>query len=101
MAGLAICCQILLIAGMSIPATRFLGAGTVTPDPHWEMKAHVHDFHELIVIVGGRMTLSSGGRSSDCSPGDVLLYPRGVAHAERSHPEAPLASIFFSFTSTA
>jgi AraC-like DNA-binding protein len=82
---------------MCAAEARFLGAGLVAPDPRWRMQPHAHDFHEMIFVTRGRLLLEAAGRRHLCVPGDVLLYPARVVHAERSHPDDPLASVFLSF----
>jgi transcriptional regulator GlxA family with amidase domain len=61
------------------------------------MAAHVHAYHELIVIVSGTMHVRGPGLDADCRAGDVLLYPAGVPHHERSSAGDPVRSIFFGF----
>ena len=98
MAGLAFIWQKLLNPPMQVTEVRYLGAGRLLPDPRWEMKPHAHDIHELICVVRGRLVLDACARRHLCAPGDVLLYPAGVVHAERSDPDDPLESVFLSFS---
>lgn len=86
---------------MDIPAAmsgaRLLSAGRVAPDPKWRMKPHSHPFHELIVVVDGKMWVEQGGVSISAVEGDLLLYPAGSVHAERSDRARPLESLFIAF----
>jgi AraC-like DNA-binding protein/mannose-6-phosphate isomerase-like protein (cupin superfamily) len=97
MAAVAISWQKLLNAGMVVQAFHMLHAGRVRPDPRWAMSSHAHDFHELVVILRGAMRVSGPGLNGDCREGDVLLYPAGIVHDERSDPDDPVESIFVSF----
>lgn len=94
MAGLAITCEKLLPVAVN---PELLGVGEVTPDPRWVMSAHSHVFHELIVIVRGRLRLRIEGLDVVGEAGDVLLYRAGRVHTEASDPAAPVATIFFCF----
>lgn len=80
---------------------EFLGIGEVTPDPHWLMPAHGHIFHEIIVIVRGRMRVRIDGVDVVGEAGDVLLYRAGCVHTEASDPAAPVATMFFCFNAGA
>ncbi len=78
-----------------------LNIGRLRPDPHWRMTAHSHPCHELIVVLGGRMTVTAGGRTLTAATGDVLLYPAGLAHAEEADAADPVESIFCAFRTRA
>lgn len=71
--------------------------GHLRPDPHWRMKAHAHPHHELIVVLRGRMQVTMAGGLVPAAAGDVLLYPAGVTHAERSDAGDPVESLFCGF----
>lgn len=81
-----------------IRAAALLGAGHLGPTPAWQMKAHHHAFHEFIVVMDGAMTVTSRDRDTLAAAGDVLLYPAGMVHAERTNPGRALETHFFSFT---
>ena len=97
MAAVAISWQKLLNGCMGVRAFHMLHVGRVRPDPGWAMASHAHDFHELVVILRGAMHVSGPEMDADCREGDVLLYPAGIAHDERSDPDDPVESIFLSF----
>jgi AraC-like DNA-binding protein len=80
-----------------IQQARFISAGHVGPDPRWRMSAHHHTIHELIGVVGGAMTVQSGGVRTVVVAGEVVWYPAGVVHAEHSDPVHPLESRFLTF----
>ncbi len=81
-----------------IQQARFMSIGHVSPDAGWRMLSHHHLFHELIGVVDGMVMVESGGVTTVAVAGDVLWYPAGVAHAERSDPAHPLESRFLTFT---
>jgi AraC-like DNA-binding protein len=76
---------------------KIYGAGKVVPDPRWYVSAHSHVFHEIISITQGRLLLKSGDQSLTASPGDILFYPSGFIHEERSDPKAPVGVDFLAF----
>ena len=71
--------------------------GHLQPDPHWRMKAHTHPYHELIVVLNGRMQVTAAGETTQAGAGDLLHYPAGVSHAEQANPEDPAETLFCSF----
>jgi len=82
---------------LDIGTARLLSTGQLLPDARWHMKAHSHSFHELIVVLGGGMTVEHAGRRTVAVTGDVMLYPAGLVHAERSDPKHPVESRFMVF----
>ena len=82
---------------MATKPIEFRGAGRTDAAPNWMMKNHHHDFHEMIVVYAGRMFVEIAGRDLVGEQGDVLFYPRGVAHEERSDPNDPVETIFVSW----
>jgi AraC-like DNA-binding protein len=82
---------------MTLGDPRVLHSGRLSPDPRWRMASHSHDHHELIVILRGSMQVNGPGLDASCREGDVLLYPAGVAHAERSDAVDPVESVFIAF----
>lgn len=77
--------------------SKLLGAGRVDPRPDWRMPPHQHTYFELIVPIAGRMSVRLAGREISAGAGTVLLYPRGVAHEERTDRQHPVATRFLSF----
>lgn len=76
---------------------QIISVGCVEPDAHWHIDAHRHTFHELILVLDGRIQVEGNGRLVIGAPGDVLLYPAGMVHAERSDAEHPVATRFVAF----
>lgn len=76
---------------------RLLSVGHLAPDPKWRMGAQSHTFHELIIVVDGKIRVEHGPRTLSAVEGEVLLYPAGAVHAERSDPLHPLESHFIAF----
>jgi len=73
------------------------GAGTVHPDPGWHMAPHFHSFHEIIVVVRGRLHLKSDRPDLTASRGDILFYRSGFVHEESSDPKSPVGTVFIAF----
>lgn len=61
------------------------------------MRPHLHPFHELIVLMRGKMRVESANLRIEAIAGDALLYPARIIHAEWSDATAPVESLFFSF----
>ena len=66
-------------------------------DSTWRLKAHVHDFHQLIVITRGVEYVTIGGKTLRAGAGDALFYPAGAAHEEWTDPQRPFMSHWVSF----
>jgi len=79
-------------------ALRILGVGRVQPHPRWHIGRQRHQFHELIVVVGGSMIVEAHGRRVTAGAGDVLFYAAGMRHEEWSDPTDPVETFFFAFT---
>jgi AraC-like DNA-binding protein len=82
---------------MPTNSSRFLGGGEILPDPNWRMSAHSHPFHELIVVMRGKMHLRINGSEITATAGDLLLYQAGTVHEERSVASAPVNTFFIAF----
>jgi len=78
-------------------ALSLVSIGQVRPNPQWGMPSHQHDFHELIAVVGGRMTVRMPGQETRARRGTVLFYPAGVPHEEINDGSHPAHSFFTSF----
>lgn len=82
-------------------SVAFLHAGRVGPDRSWRMPLHSHArLSELIVVHAGQIETGIAGRTIIGKPGDVLVYPRGVAHVERAVGARPLETTFIAWSST-
>ena len=82
---------------MKQPDPRFIAVGRLRSAGPWSMKAHSHPFFEMIVVMAGAMRVRMLGEETSASAGEVLLYPAGVAHQERSEPGAPFHICYASF----
>lgn len=75
-----------------------INAGRVVPRARWSMPLHVHETHdELVLVVAGELHTHLGGRVLVGTPGSVLHYPSGVAHAEQAVGSMPLETLFLAF----
>lgn len=75
----------------------YYNLGRQAPDPNWVLPAHYHPFHELVVLVQGKMTVKIRDQKIMARSGDVLFYPKGVPHEEWSNPDDPVESLFLGF----
>ena len=63
------------------------------------MHAHRHPFHEIIVVLSGRMKVCIRDETITAAAGDVLFYHAGLSHEEWSDREHPVRTIFIDFRS--
>jgi AraC-like DNA-binding protein len=82
---------------LKFPGLQIYGTGAIQPDPGWHMRPHFHSFHELIVVLQGRLLLKSADAAVTARPGDILFYRAGFVHEENSDPRAPVGTLFVSF----
>jgi len=71
--------------------------GEIARDPAWHLPAHLHPFHELIVIMGGRMRLKTQAGAVTAGAGEMFFYHAGLLHEETSDPKDPVQTRFLSF----
>ncbi len=83
---------------MDVATLRFLHLGHLRDQPDWRMRSHQHPrFHELIVVIGGKLHVAIDGNSHVVGQGGVLLYQQGHPHAEATERKAPVESFFVGF----
>jgi len=84
------------------PAFRVHSFGEVPAHPHWRMPPHRHArYHELIVVLSGKMLLRTEGQEIEVERGDVLFYHSGLLHEEISQEKHPVHTLYFGFHSPA
>lgn len=76
---------------------RTIAAGHVDPSPSWHMPPHAHHYHEMIVIMRGRMSVNIRNTTVNGAAGDVLFYPANTVHEETSGPDDPAETTFTAF----
>jgi len=77
--------------------TKLISVGQLQSDPNWEMKVHSHSFHQMIVLLRGKMHVRIARKDFYAQTGDVLLYPAGFSHKECSDRNDPVESIYFGW----
>jgi AraC family transcriptional regulator of arabinose operon len=77
---------------------QLLTVGHLAPNPDWSISSQGHACHELIVVMRGKMHLRCPDGSVLLEAGDVVIYPAGMPHAERSDPDDPVESYFCQLT---
>jgi AraC-like DNA-binding protein len=82
---------------MILANVQYQWVGHVEPDRNWHIPLQRHPFHELILVVRGKLFVSSGSLRVSAEAGDAVIYPSGVSHAESTDPDDPLESLFLSF----
>lgn len=78
-------------------ACTFLGGGEILPSPRWRMPRHMHPFHELVIVLKGRLLLRSGNEIQQADAGDIFFYHAGFAHEESSDASSPAHTYFIAF----
>ena len=56
---------------------------------------HYHDFHKLMILLGGNVTYCIEGRSYELLPGDIVLVPEGALHYPVIHDDTLYERIIF------
>lgn len=82
---------------MDIRDAKCLGIGHHLRLHGWEIAAHHHPFHEIIIVTKGSQSVEAAGETCQAGQGDVLLFTAGLAHHEWSLPDTQLESYFASF----
>lgn len=80
------------------PRPRYRHISAMAPNPHWRMVHQKHDFCEIIVIQRGREQVTwsrPDGTMAEitAATGDLLLYPKGLLHHERTDASDPVETI--------
>ena len=76
----------------------FQHCGWVPEQIDWKMPEHVHaKFHEMILVVRGRIETRFTRQTLIGKKGDVLWYPQGMPHAERALDGELFQILFVSF----
>jgi len=83
---------------MNFKQLNLIGIGHVLPDPRWRMNAHSHAFHELIIVMAGRLHVEIVGKQVSTDSGAVLFYPAGASHREWSDSKNPFESYYICFS---
>jgi AraC-like DNA-binding protein len=68
--------------------------GRVEPDPSWQIAAHAHAFHQLIVVLDGVIHVKMRGQTFRAGMGELMWYPAGVAHQEEADREHPCETLY-------
>ena len=55
--------------------------------PGQPLDEHVHDWDVRGLVLAGRFTVSAGGETQDCGPGEVFTLAAGRRHTEAAGPE--------------
>lgn len=82
------------------PAEQLLYAGSISNNPDWQFPSHKHDdLFEILVIKEGEGDFIIGETSYHAAKGDVLIYNKGILHAEKSSKEHPVFICYCGFSS--
>lgn len=77
--------------------SKFMSIGRHRQVKPWRLAAHRHPFYEMIVVTEGAQFVKIGGATIRAVEGDILFYPRGVAHTEWTEPGDMLESAYLAF----
>ncbi len=77
----------------------FLHVGKVQQEPDWSNTKTTHEYHELIIVIDGRMAVTGRDREiHTLEAGDAAIYPAHVYHREKSDPAHPVLSYYIAFS---
>jgi quercetin dioxygenase-like cupin family protein len=57
-----------------------MAAGMTNPE-------HAHDFDARVMVIGGEITITRGGKAETFRPGDSCVVTAGERHAEAAGPQ--------------
>ncbi len=77
--------------------SHFISIGRQRRHLLWKMDKHAHPFCEMILVMEGAQVVDIAGQRIKAVEGDILFYPKRVAHAEWTDPGDILESAFLSF----
>lgn len=75
---------------------RLMYCGHVPPQTNWGTARSKHDFHEIIVVFRGHLTVVFDSETIEATTGDILFYKAGRFHTEQSDPTNPVETRFLS-----
>ncbi|WIV19995.1 AraC family transcriptional regulator [Paenibacillus polygoni] len=79
---------------------RLLYTGHVSNNPGWQFPSHKHeDLFEILVIKEGEGKFTIGDIEYDAAEGDILIYNKGILHAEKSSKDKPIYICYCGFHS--
>lgn len=86
--------------GPAVVMPTVVRVGHVRPDAKvWPTRRHSHpEHHEFIVVLSGAIQVRMAGQRYHAEKGQVLFYPRAVAHEEFSVGAGPLETIFIGWS---
>ncbi len=77
---------------MDIRQASYHGIGHHVRPNGWEMAAHHHPFHELIIVIRGAQQVEGGGEQVELAQGDMGLFLRPAGE-----PPQPGDLVFFNW----
>ncbi len=101
-----LCWYLAIIADIGLPTmddghrfrAELRGFGHIAPRPGWQMGWHVHNnSNELICVVGGVIEVEIAGKTFCGQRGDLLYYPQGQWHIEKSVGDEAVELLFLSW----
>ena len=82
---------------MRLTTAKLISIGHLPANPAWNMARHSHPFHELIIVLGGQISVEIQSQTRQAQTGELLWYPAGIAHREWTHATAPAETLFVSW----
>ena len=87
------------VAARLLPGARIASGGLSFHTPgmrtHGDQARHVHDDHEVFVIMQGRGWIEIEGRREAIAAGDVLVIEPGEDHHIVGDPAHPVVNLWF------
>lgn len=79
-------------------ATAYVHAWRTRQSANRRSQAHDHPFHELVLVLSGRLGVVLPEARAEAGPGELLWYPRGAWHLETVSPAGPCDWMWINFT---
>jgi len=79
-----------------VESALLTNVGCVSPDPKWELSAHMHACWEFIYFLQGSGRVDVPQATLRPQQYHLVVYPPGLPHAEMSNPVDPEETIFLA-----
>lgn len=82
---------------MRLDSVRVLSVARYVYDEEAYVSSHSHNFYHIVVVTGGRGSLTAGGNSREAARGEVYFIPPGTLHEIVSDSGLPLQTLEWKF----
>jgi quercetin dioxygenase-like cupin family protein len=57
---------------------------------------HIHDVDQIFYVLGGTMSIEIEGKSYECPPGSLIVFPAGIRHRNWNDGSEPTLHLAFN-----